>query len=243
MLRPVEAEFAPRAQVFPGGRIDDADADPAWAGLCDIGAADADRIADDGADAGSTPFALSYRIGAIREVFEETTVLLGTPGVPCLTRNGPPLRERESTALAKPSPRCSGKAGCCCIPAGWRTSRAGSPLRQCPSGTTPASTPPPCPPARRRWPRPARSSRWSGSRLSAGTRTRRHQRGLHPAADPGCAERHLAHVRRHCERPGGAVDQPRPHPHPPPDCQRHRPQPRHPGGPARRAWAYDPGAG
>jgi 8-oxo-dGTP pyrophosphatase MutT (NUDIX family) len=82
MLRPVAAEFAPRAQVFPGGRLDPEDADPAWAQLCDIDAASAARIAADGeaeSDEAGGPPDLAYRIGAIREVFEETAVLLGTP--------------------------------------------------------------------------------------------------------------------------------------------------------------------
>jgi 8-oxo-dGTP pyrophosphatase MutT (NUDIX family) len=83
MLRPVQAEFAPRAQVFPGGRLDDNDADPAWEHLSEIDDAAAARIATDAeaaAEGGGESFAdLAYRIGAIREVFEETTVLLGIP--------------------------------------------------------------------------------------------------------------------------------------------------------------------
>ncbi len=77
MLRPVEAEFAPRAQVFPGGRIDEADADPGWEELSEIDPDQAARIAEDG-DGDGLPPALAFRIGAIREVFEETTVLLGS---------------------------------------------------------------------------------------------------------------------------------------------------------------------
>jgi 8-oxo-dGTP pyrophosphatase MutT (NUDIX family) len=81
MLRPVEAEFAPRAQVFPGGRLDDDDADATWELLSEIDAAGAARIAGDAetdeASGGDAPADLAYRIGAIREVFEETTVLLG----------------------------------------------------------------------------------------------------------------------------------------------------------------------
>jgi 8-oxo-dGTP pyrophosphatase MutT (NUDIX family) len=76
MLRPVEAEFAPRAQVFPGGRIDEADADPGWRELSDIDPDQAARLAEDG-DGGGWPPPVALRIGAIREVFEETTVLLG----------------------------------------------------------------------------------------------------------------------------------------------------------------------
>jgi len=79
MLRPVEAEFAPRAQVFPGGRIDDEDADPGWKDLCEISPDEAALIADEG-DSPDIPPSLAFRIGAIREVFEETTLLLGTSG-------------------------------------------------------------------------------------------------------------------------------------------------------------------
>jgi 8-oxo-dGTP pyrophosphatase MutT (NUDIX family) len=77
MLRPVEAEFAPRAQVFPGGRIDEADADPGWRALSDIDSHRAASLADEGDGEGGPP-AFAFRIGAIREVFEETTVLLGS---------------------------------------------------------------------------------------------------------------------------------------------------------------------
>ncbi|HEX4622650.1 MAG TPA: hypothetical protein VH208_13895 [Myxococcaceae bacterium] len=81
MLRPVEAEFAPRAQVFPGGRIDEEDAQPDWPRLCEISADEAVRIGeDDGGDGKGIPPALAFRIGAIREVFEETAVLLGIRG-------------------------------------------------------------------------------------------------------------------------------------------------------------------
>jgi 8-oxo-dGTP pyrophosphatase MutT (NUDIX family) len=76
----VAAEFAPRAQVFPGGRLDDGDANPAWRGLSEIDAAGAARIASDSEADGAEIDAfgdLAYRIGAIREVFEETSVLLG----------------------------------------------------------------------------------------------------------------------------------------------------------------------
>jgi 8-oxo-dGTP pyrophosphatase MutT (NUDIX family) len=83
MLRPVQAEFAPRAQVFPGGRLDPDDANPSWEQLSEIDAAGAARIATDAAAADrgeDDSFGdLAYRIGATREVFEETTVLLGIP--------------------------------------------------------------------------------------------------------------------------------------------------------------------
>lgn len=74
LLRPVEAEFAPRAQVFPGGRIDEADADPAWRGLVHL---DADPTLEAASAEPGQPDALAFAVGAIREVFEETTLLLG----------------------------------------------------------------------------------------------------------------------------------------------------------------------
>ena len=75
LLRPVEAEFAPRAQVFPGGRIDEADADPAWREVVRLDPADA-HLLDPDPDPGQ-PAQLAYVVGAIREVFEETAILLG----------------------------------------------------------------------------------------------------------------------------------------------------------------------
>ena len=76
LLRPVEAEFAPRAQVFPGGSIDPADGDEGWANLVDV-SSDTDRglmLGDADPMIGTT---LSYVVGAIREVFEESSLLLG----------------------------------------------------------------------------------------------------------------------------------------------------------------------
>lgn len=57
-----DISFAGGALVFPGGRIDPGDRDPAWSGLCDGLSADRDRAASE--------------VAAIREAFEETGVLL-----------------------------------------------------------------------------------------------------------------------------------------------------------------------
>lgn len=54
--------FAGGATVFPGGRVDPADGDPAWAELCP-------GIGDDRAP----------RVAAIREIFEECGLLLACP--------------------------------------------------------------------------------------------------------------------------------------------------------------------
>src|ERR1700689_632897 len=71
MLRRSErANFAPGAYVFPGGRIDAADGAAEGAALCtgrdDAGASRELGIADGG---------LAFRIGAIRECFEEAGLL------------------------------------------------------------------------------------------------------------------------------------------------------------------------
>lgn len=58
--------FAGGAMVFPGGKVDPADHDPAWQALCD-GAV--------GLDADDT----AARIAAIRETFEEAGLLLARP--------------------------------------------------------------------------------------------------------------------------------------------------------------------
>ena len=62
MKRRREAGFVPGAFVFPGGRVDDADADAALAELCDGPTA-------------SEP-AFPYWVAAVREAFEETGLLL-----------------------------------------------------------------------------------------------------------------------------------------------------------------------
>jgi len=78
LLRPVEAEFVPRAQVFPGGRIDDDDASPAWDELSDVTEAEAAGLLQVAEAAGLT--ARAFLVGAAREVFEETGVLVGVDG-------------------------------------------------------------------------------------------------------------------------------------------------------------------
>lgn len=81
MVRPMEAEYAPRALVFPGGRVDDADSDNGWLDVCDLDGADRALVGQDGNDE-SDPAALASRLAAIREVFEETAVLIGTRVAP-----------------------------------------------------------------------------------------------------------------------------------------------------------------
>lgn len=68
----------PRAQVFPGGRIDEADDSPRWDELTDMGLAEAAERLQAEEAGGRT--ARSFLVGAAREVFEETGVLLGVDG-------------------------------------------------------------------------------------------------------------------------------------------------------------------
>ena len=82
MVRPMAAEFAPRALVFPGGRIDDQDSEPAWNevfALDDQGRAVIDGDGQKEAPGGEEgPSPLAFRLGAIREMFEETAMLIGS---------------------------------------------------------------------------------------------------------------------------------------------------------------------
>ena len=68
----------PRAQVFPGGRIDEADDSPRWDELTDLGRGEAAELLRAGEAGGRT--ARAFLVGAAREVFEETGVLLGVDG-------------------------------------------------------------------------------------------------------------------------------------------------------------------
>lgn len=65
VVRHHQIDFASGALVFPGGKIDDHDADPALEAFCD------------GAD--PDPVMRAMQIGAIREAFEEAGVLLARP--------------------------------------------------------------------------------------------------------------------------------------------------------------------
>lgn len=76
LLRRVRsAGFVPGAFVFPGGRVDDADALPALVERADgiTAAAAADRL---GLPCDARPPALAYYVGALREAFEETGLLV-----------------------------------------------------------------------------------------------------------------------------------------------------------------------
>ncbi len=85
------AGFVPGAYVFPGGRVDRADADPAVldrsVSLTEDMAAERMRLPD------ADPPAVAYYLAALREAFEETGILVGH------LRGGDPL----PTAAASPS--------------------------------------------------------------------------------------------------------------------------------------------
>ncbi|HEV2548597.1 MAG TPA: NUDIX hydrolase [Stellaceae bacterium] len=66
ITRNVAADFASGALVFPGGRVDAADGEPAMLQCCS-------------AVAGASGAAMALRVAAVRETFEEAHVLLARP--------------------------------------------------------------------------------------------------------------------------------------------------------------------
>ena len=73
--RPAAMAFAADVFVFPGGRVDPGDADPRLAGRLDLDGAGAVDALGGGLDGEA---ALAFHVAAIREVFEEVGVLLGS---------------------------------------------------------------------------------------------------------------------------------------------------------------------
>jgi 8-oxo-dGTP pyrophosphatase MutT (NUDIX family) len=71
--RPATMAFAPNLHVFPGGAVDPADGAPATAALAATSADDAAVRLGGAIEAGD---ALAHHVAAIRELFEETGVLL-----------------------------------------------------------------------------------------------------------------------------------------------------------------------
>lgn len=82
VVRHHQIDFASGALVFPGGKIDAQDADAALADYCD------------GAD--SDPVMRAMQIGAIREAFEESGVLLARPKDSDVLISGAALVELET---------------------------------------------------------------------------------------------------------------------------------------------------
>jgi len=79
-----KSAFMANAMVFPGGRVDEADADPRWAKRC-MGAAS--NISEDGHQ--QTDNIRALQIAAIRETYEEAGVLLAQHGEDDIDPNSP----------------------------------------------------------------------------------------------------------------------------------------------------------
>ncbi len=90
-------EFAPGACVFPGGSVDEADADPAVAQTCWIGISPADLGELLGVCADR---ARGLVCAAVRETFEESGVLLAGSSTAELVRDGSVLDEDRRSLLA-----------------------------------------------------------------------------------------------------------------------------------------------
>lgn len=75
--RPAAMAFAADVFVFPGGRVDPGDADPRLAGRLGLDGVAAAEALGGGLEGGK---ALAFHVAAIREVFEEVGVLLGSVG-------------------------------------------------------------------------------------------------------------------------------------------------------------------
>jgi len=74
----VQAEFAATALVFPGGRIDQHDGHAAWEELTGLSPGAAAEMLGSPWETGD-PSPLALLVGAAREVFEESAILLGAP--------------------------------------------------------------------------------------------------------------------------------------------------------------------
>lgn len=73
--RPVEAEFAASALVFPGGGVDPEDSDQRWSAITGLGPG-GNPVDEVEPEAGS-PDGRAFLVAAVREAFEETAILLG----------------------------------------------------------------------------------------------------------------------------------------------------------------------
>ena len=112
--RPTTMAFAADAHVFPGGRVDPADADPSLAARSVVSARDA--AAALGGDL-APEVALAAHMAAIRELFEEAGVLLadttataariGAAARPCCAA------QRRWRAWPRTSTSASGPTGSC----------------------------------------------------------------------------------------------------------------------------------
>lgn len=92
--------FVPGAFVFPGGRVDSADGDPALLERTDgLSAAEAARRLD--LEESASPSPAAYFVAAAREAFEETGILVGTrtDGRPPPVAGEPRVRELRDHLL------------------------------------------------------------------------------------------------------------------------------------------------
>ena len=78
LRRSERAGFVPGRYVFPGGLVEQADASPEIAAL--VGGISAERIADRLRLVGADPPATAYMVAAVRETFEESSLLVGVRG-------------------------------------------------------------------------------------------------------------------------------------------------------------------
>ena len=78
MLRNRSAGFVPGAYVFPGGRVDAQDANPAL--ISRVEHLNGDEAASRLALPNGDPPAIAYYLAAVREAFEEAAVLVARPG-------------------------------------------------------------------------------------------------------------------------------------------------------------------
>jgi 8-oxo-dGTP pyrophosphatase MutT (NUDIX family) len=92
MRRTRNAGFVPGAYVFPGGRVDAADADPSLLDRLDgLSPREAERRLE---LAAAHPPAVAYYVAALREAFEETGILVGRTAA-----GGAPATGAEDTAV------------------------------------------------------------------------------------------------------------------------------------------------
>ena len=87
------AGFVPGAFVFPGGRVDDADAAPD--ALSRIDGLTTERAEDRLDLREGAPPAVAYYVAALREAFEETGILVGAAGPPPAAGRSALARARE----------------------------------------------------------------------------------------------------------------------------------------------------
>jgi 8-oxo-dGTP pyrophosphatase MutT (NUDIX family) len=97
LKRSATSKFMPGSYVFPGGMVDDLDAEE-WSAFVDMDIVTIERRLGGELDAGE---ALAYGVAAIRETFEEAGVLLGHAEGPAADGLERARRERETGDFKK----------------------------------------------------------------------------------------------------------------------------------------------